>query len=225
MSIIDTANHNVVSYTSGVTKSFTGQHLVVVTYKTVTDKSSPLYNIKRESKAVSVPVITSEAIKDNLTALYPHVLNFLQGVQKNIIRDMLDDSPKLSSISTESISLSACVDYLALNDESGRLTKKDVEVWFDANIADSLSVMIADKMGCSETVSDAQSKKILDLVASFRKDISALSGGATMYPIPAAKQLLKAVSLAGSDDVIASKFSVRLDKMINVVSVDYMDAL
>src|ERR1700694_658138 len=97
MSVIDQANHNVVSYVSGTTKPFSGQRLVAIIYKTVTDKKSVHYNIKRESKAVSVPVIADDIILGNMNVLVPHIKTLLENTQKSIIRELLDASNNVVS--------------------------------------------------------------------------------------------------------------------------------
>lgn len=224
MSIIDTANHSVVSYVSGVTKPFTGQKLIVVTYKTVTDKLSALYNIKRESKCVSVPVIADDDITGNIDVLIPHIRGMLENVQKAIVRDMLDTG-NILSIPTESISIAECISYLESSDESGRLTKESVGNWFDSNIADMLAIALADKLGVSENNTAEESKKVFDIIAAFRGNISSMAGGKTSFPAQVAKQLKKALELAPSNDVIASRFMVRIDKMIENKEISLVDCL
>src|ERR1700674_4660994 len=154
MSVIDQANHNVVSYISGTTKPFSGQRLVAITYKTVTYKESIHYNIKRESKAVSVPVIADDVITSNIVALVPHIRTLLENTQKSIIRELLDASNNVVSMPNKSISISECISYLESSDESGRLTKESVGNWFDSSIADMLTLSLADKLGISDTPTD-----------------------------------------------------------------------
>lgn len=224
MSIIDSANHNVVSYVSGVTKPFTGQKLIVVTYKTVTDKMSPLYNIKRESKCVSVPVIADSEITSNIDVLIPHIRGMLENTQKSIVRELLDTG-NILSIATDSLSIAECVSYLESSDESGRLTKESVGNWFDSNIADMLAIALADKLGVSEVPSEQESKKVFDIIAAFRGNISSMAGGKTSFPAQVAKQLKKALELAPSNDVIASRFMTRIEKMIENKEISLVDCL
>lgn len=225
MSIIDQSNHNVIPYLSGVTKPFNGQRLITVTYKTVTDKSSPLCNIKRDSKAVSVPVILDHEIKSNIDALIPHIRGMIEGVQKSIVRELLDAGSNVLSIAYEDINIASCIEYLESSDESGRLTKESVGNWFDSSIADMLTVALAEKLGVSDTPTTAESDKVLAIIAAFKRDISALAGGKTNYPATTAKQLKKALDLAPDGDVIAARFTARLDKMIAVPVNDLINAL
>lgn len=227
MSIINSAAHNVVPYVSGKTKAFDGQRLATITYKTIRDKEHPLFNVKRESKAVSLPVIEDAVVSENLTVLMPHIKAVLYKAQDAIIREKLDNDSKLSFITPEDIGMPAILEYLDNSSESGRLTKESVAKWFDETIADNLMLALADKMGISEHPTQEQSKQIETIVAQFKDKVSALAGGKTMYEAKMCESLKKCLSLASSDDVIASRFTVRLDKMIaeQNQAVNLFDAL
>lgn len=227
MSVIDTASHNVVPYVSGTTKPFTGQRLATVTYKTVKDSTSALFNVKRESKAVSLPVIEDTAISSNLAALLPHVRVMLNKVQDAIIREALDAGNNVLHITTEQVSIAACVEFLENSNESGRLTKETVATWFTDTIADVLMVTLADKLGVSDTPSDAESKQIEAIVAGFKDKVSALAGGKTSYEPKLCESIKKCLALAPSDDILSARFTARLDKMIadSSASVNLFDAL
>lgn len=227
MSIIETSAHNVVKFESGTTKAFTGQRLCTVGYKTVSNKASPFYNIKRESKAVSLPCITDKAVTENIIALVPHIKAMLYKAQDCIVRERLDSGKDVRHITNEEISMSAVLEYLDNSNESGRLTKESVGAWFDNSIADMLMLTLADKLGVSDTPTDTESKQIESIVEGFKDKISALAGGKTSYEPKLCESIKKCLNLAGEDDVMASRFIVRLDKMIldGSKSVSLMDVL
>jgi len=212
MSVIDTLNHSVVAYDPKATKAFTGQRLSKVTYKTVTDKESPLYGIKRDSKCVSLPLFKAEEVVSQSAALAPYVIEYLQTVQDKIVRERIDAGA--SSISMAEVSIAGCIEYLDTNNESGRLTKESVASWFNENIADALTVTLADKLGVSETPTDAESNKIIAVVEAFKGKISSLAGGKTAYEPKICKSLINALELAPAGDVLATRFTARLNKMI-----------
>lgn len=213
MSVIDNANHNVVTYISGKTVAFTGQRLAVITYKTIKDKDHPLCNVKRESKAVSLPVIEETEVTSNLAALMPHIKGMLYKAQDAIIREKLD-SGNVTSIAITDVNLPAICEYLDNSNESGRLTKESVAAWFDGNVADTLMLALAEKMGVSDTPTDADSKRIEAIVSGFKDKISALAGGKTSYEPKMCESLKKCIALAPADDVLGARFTARLDKMI-----------
>lgn len=218
MSVIDTLNHSVVAYDPKSSKAFTGQRLSKVTYKTVTDKESPLYGIKRDSKCVSLPIFKSEEVVAQSAALAPYVIEYLQTVQDKIVRERIDAGA--TSISMQEISIAGCIEYLDSNSESGRLTKESVAAWFNETIAEPLAVVLADKLGVSDTPTDAESNKILAVVDAFKGKVAALAGGKTAYEPKVCKSILNALELAPSGDVLATRFTNRLNKMIEEHKAD-----
>lgn len=213
MSVIDTLNHSVVAYDPKSSKAFTGQRLSKVTYKTVTDKDSPLCGIKRDSKCVSLPIFKADEVISQAQALAPYVIEYLQGVQDKIVRERIDAGA--SSIAMEEISIAGCIEYLDSNNESGRLTKESVAAWFNEAIADALTVTLAERLGISEVPTEAESNKIIAVVEAFKGKIASLAGGKTAYEPKVCKSLLNALELAPSGDVLATRFTARLNKMIS----------
>lgn len=226
MSIIDSLNHSVVAYDPKSTKAFTGQRLSKVTYKTVTDKTSALFGIKRDSKCVSLPLVASDDIAQNLVSLTPHIQEFLHGVQDKIVRELVDGGA--ASVSMEAISIAGCIEWLESQaGESGRLTKESVGVWFSENIETELAVALSEKLGVSGEISNEQSAQIMKVVGTFKDKVSALAGGKTSYPAPLCETLKKALAYAPAGDALAVRFTARLDKMIadSKMGTDLMDLL
>jgi hypothetical protein len=212
MSVIDTLNHTVTNYDPKASKPFTGQRLSKVTYKTITDKDNPLYGVKRDSKCVSLPVIPVADVVTNINALAPYMVEYLHSVQDKIVREKIDAGA--TSIAMADINIPAIIDYLDTNNESGRLTKESVAAWFNENIADNLTVTLADKLGISENPTDAESNKIIAVVEAFKGKISSLAGGKTAFEPKICKSLINALELAPAGDVLATRFTARLNKMI-----------
>lgn len=210
MSNIDMNTNTVVPYISGKTKALQGQRLAVVTYKT--DKET---GIKKDSKAVSVPQISDDAIIDNLPSLVGHIRSMLAKTQDAIIRERLDSGVNVAHITNEEISIAACIEYLENSNESGRLTKESVGAWFDSTIADNLTVVLADKLGVSDTPTFEEQSKIDLIVAGFKDRISSLAGGKTVFPVKEAESIKKALNLAPNDDALATRFVARIDKMLS----------
>lgn len=225
MSVIDTLNHSIVSYDPKSTKPFTGQRLSKVTFKTITDKESPLCGIKRESKCVSMPLVAIDDVIGNVAALAPVMVEYLHSVQDKITRELVEAGAV--SVAMDAISIAACIDWLESNNESGRLTKESVGSWFDAEIAESLAMVLGEKLGVSEVPTNAQSEQVLKVLGSFKDKVSALAGGKTSYEPKLCESLKKCLELAPAGDVLAQRFTKRLDKMIadSAGAVDLMDLL
>lgn len=222
MSIISMEAHSVVSYEAGKTKAFAGQRLAKVTYKT--DKET---GVKKDSKAVSLPLVAVEEISSNLVALTPYIAEYLQGVQDKIVRERIDGGA--SSISAADVSVEGIIAHLELEDTGsgtgGRLTKEIVGAWFDSEVSDSLALVLAEKLGVSSVPTDAESAQILRVVDTFREKVAALAGGKTSYPAALASSIKKCIDLAPAGDSIAVRFNARLDKMIAAPAVDLIDLL
>ncbi len=226
MSIIDTLNHSVVSYDPKSSKAFAGQRLSKVSYKTVSDKESALYGIKRESKCVSLPVIEVAEVIGNVSALAPAICEYLQTVQDKIVREKVDAGA--ASISMNDVGIVGILEWLdSQNGESGRLTKEVVGNWFSENIEESLAVLLAEKLGVSEIPTDEESKQIMAVVAGFKDKVSSLAGGKTSYEPKLAESLKKCLNLAPDGDILKCKFMNRLDKMIaeSKKGIDLIDLL
>lgn len=212
MSVISATAHSVVAYDPKSSKAFTGQRLAKVTYKTVTDKTSELYGVKRESKCVSLPLIPTADVISNIAALAPAVVEYLHSVQDKIVRERVDAGA--SHITMDEVSIASCIEWLDSNSESGRLTKETVAKWFDETVAEPLAVVLMDKLGISATPTDAESNKILAVVEAFKGKVASLAGGKTSYEPKVCKSILNALELAPAGDVLATRFSNRLNKMI-----------
>lgn len=212
MSVIDTLNHSIVDYDPKATKAFSGQRLAKVTYKTINDKENPLHGIKRPSKCVSLPMFKNEEVIASVTALAPMMIETLQGIQDKIVRERVDAGA--ASIAMDEINIAACIEYFESNNESGRLTKESVATWFDETISEQLAVTLAEKLGVSEVPTDAESNKILAVVTAFKDKVSSLAGGKTSFEPKVCKSLVNALNLAPAGDVLAGRFTARLNKMI-----------
>lgn len=215
MSIIDSAAHSVVSYDPKTTKAFSGQRLSKVQYKTVSNKDDPMYGIKRPSMCVSLPLIPVERVVQNISLLAPHVVVMLHGIQDKMVKEMIEGGMK--NITNESISIASILEWLEVNNESGRITKESVAAWFDESISGNLAVVLADKMGIGAdgvTPSDSESAHIMKAVEAFKDKISSLAGGKTSFEPKVAESLKKALSLAEEGDIMKARFVARLDKMI-----------
>lgn len=224
MSVIDTAAHSVVGYVSGSSKPFSGQRLATVCYKMVSDKNSALYNVKRENKCVSLPVISDTEITGNITVLTTHIRTMLEVAQNKMVRELVDAGSK--SIQTSDVDMAAIIEYLDNSNESGRLTKESVAAWFDETIADTLMLALSEKLGVSDTPSEAEAKKVEVIANEFRVKIAALAGGKTSYEPKVCASIIKCLDLVPSGDVLASKFTARLNKMIaDGQSSNLIDAL
>jgi len=207
MSLISN-RHNVNLFISGKSAALTGQRLSKVGYKN-TEKAGAKY----PSICVSVPQIPDSDIQDHVSRLIPYIKDLLGNVQDNIIRSLYESSEgKLSSISDSEISVSACINYLESESTGGRLSKEYVEFWFDTNMSEALTVLIADKLGFDLSTPD-QEKKVSDSVKIYKELISSLTGNKTILTPEQIKACKRAIEICEIDDDVSRKLGEKLIKM------------
>lgn len=208
MSLIS-SQHSVIPFIAGKTAPLTGQRLAKVGYKS-TVKTPAMY----PSVAVSVPVIESDSVLDSIDSLMVHIVNYLSDVQDKVIRSLYESSQgALTSVGDSDISVSQCIAFLEAESNGGRLTKESVNAWFDSEAKDVLSAIVADKLGFSDDLSDAQEKMIAQKCAAYREVIGSLSGGATVL-IPAQIKSVRAlIEQIEGESTVKEKLISRLTAM------------
>jgi hypothetical protein len=209
--------HSVVPFVAGKTAPLTDQRLAKVGYKTTKKQKAKYGNV-----AVSVPILGNEQITQyaNDELFIEHVRGMLETAQDGIIRSLYESNDGiLQSVSDEEICVSACLAFLESEKQGGRLTKVQVEEWFDENVKDNLYVMIAEKLGFNDP-SEAQDKVIVQHTNAYRGILASLSGGKTMLNPQQIAGCRKAIELASSDDEIAKKLVSRLDNMEKPVKLE-----
>lgn len=221
--------HNVDVYVSGKSIALTGQRLAKFSWKTRTvEVNGKEEKVKPESKCVSVPVIADSDIKGNIDILIPHIKSYLNSVQDSIIRNKFETNMNLANITDSDISISSIVQFLESTDsnDSARMTKESVRAWFDAEIADNLAIILADKLGVSSVPTDEESDRIMKTIAVFGEKISSLSSGKTTFDVKTARSIKNAIEIVESeDDVYKVRFIARLDKMMAVEEIDLLALL
>jgi hypothetical protein len=213
---------NVLSYVSGVTKALTGMELVTVAYKTGKDGK------KKDSKCVNVVPVSGEEIAESIDALLPHIQGMIRTARAGILRDILDSDGNKSLLSAADFSLGAVVEYLENSSESGRMTKVSLGNWFSQGLEETLTVVIADKLGVSDSPTFEQESKVAALVASYKDKLCALAGGKTAYNKKIATSLIKAVEMVSGgieSDSVAQKLHQKLVKMRDAQDVEMIDLL
>ena len=219
-------SHNVQEYVVGVTKPLSNQRLAVVFYKT--DKES---GIKKDSKCVSIPVVSESHISETELMLFkPHLIELIKSTQNKIIRELIDGDNR-TVIHDADITIGKVLEYLedTSGDENGggRLTKEVINTWFDSQVSDNLMLALSDKLGVGENPSNEQAQLVERTVQAFKSRICTLASGATKMDIKTANSVKNAINIGCTDenDTIKSKLIKRIDKMLEVKEVDLLDVL
>lgn len=211
MSIISN-RHQVSAFIAGTSKALSGQRLARVGYKST--KNAPA---KYPSVCASVPVLTAECLTpDTLTKLQPHILVMLQDAQDGVLRSLYESSDgTLTTVSDDDISVDACIGYLSAVAAGGRLTAELVAAWFDNQVAENLTVVLAEKLGFQE-LNTEQLKTIGKHLNGYKALMAECAAWTDKKARMTDKQIngiRRALDVASIDDDVSGKLLAKLDAM------------
>ena len=205
--------HSVIPFIAGESKPLSGQRLAKVGYKQ-TKAMADKGEIAPKSIAVSLPRIADEDIVENIAKIFPLVRAACEDVQDKIVRSLYESRGyKLDRVSDDEIGFSAIAGYVSSEQSGGRLTKEYLESWFDTNVRDNLTVIIADRLGFSE-LNDDQLAVIEQHIAGYKGLIASISGNKTMLSIAQITGIKRAFEVCAIEDEVTEKLGVKLDAMM-----------
>jgi hypothetical protein len=212
--------HTVVPFVAGKTVPLSNQRLAKVGYKTTAKTPAKLPSI-----AVSVPHISPSEVQENYQRLLPFIGTMLETAQDGIIRSLYESADgSMSSVSNEDISISQCINFMEAEANGTRLRKEHIEAWFDASVAENLTVMVAEKLGFTE-LDGEPGKTVAKHVRVYRDLLSMLAGGKTFLQPTQIRGCKNAIALATDESDIAVKLTARLNAMENKPTVEELLSL
>ena len=201
--------HQINLFVSGKSEPLSGQRLAKVGYK-----SSKTQAAKFPSVCVSVPPLEDEQITGDLTALLPHLKEYLYGVQDKVIRSLYESSGGAkSAVTDDEISVSACIGYLMSEGAGGKLSAELIEHWFDTEMKDNLTVVFADKLGFSE-LNDDQMETVGKYLASYRALFAQVSATKNAPSKAQCENLRKVLEVAATETDVGEKVAARLNELL-----------
>lgn len=187
-----------------------GKRTAKIMYKR--DKSG---KIAGTNSCLLVAPITSEHVTEVATneAWHKHIVSFLESEQDKLIRALHVAGNE--EVTDKAISLDAILTSLNTETVSARLTKDTVNQWFNENLADTLTVAFADKLGVTEESSDEDVTKVERIVATYKGKFAGLASNVTVYPTEMIDKLMTALDSCEVDktEVITSKVIGKLESM------------
>ena len=212
--------HTVSPFVSGKSEPLSGQRLAKVGYKST--KQNPA---KFPSICVSVPQIDPAQVEANFRRLLPHIGTMLESAQDGIIRSLYESADgTLSGVNDSDISVEACIAFLEAESTGGRLTIEFLNGWFDFNVKDNLTVVVADKLGFDLSTSE-QEVTVEKHVKVYRDLIASLSGGKTILTTVQIAGIRRALEVSSVDDDTSVKLLARLAQMENRPKIEDLLAL
>jgi len=213
MSNIST-RHNVIPFIAGKSAALAGQKIIKAGYKSTKDKATKkTIPAKYVSVYASVPKITVETITERAADLSEFLIEMLDNAQAGILKSLYESSNgTLSSIADEELDIDSCIAFMAAESE-GRMTKVFLETWFDENVSENFTVVLADRLGFDD-MNTEQMITINQHLAGYKGMFSALSGGKTTYTEAQVNNLLRVLEVSSVDDAISAKLEKKLNKML-----------
>ena len=168
------------------------------------------FRSNHSSIAVSVPPVEITWDEQFTESITPFVRTLIENAQDGIVRSLYESSQgAVSSVSDSDLSIAACINYLQADATGGRLTKEAITSWFNSNLRDNLTVMIADKLGTQ----DVDALEVKQKLNAFAGVFGSLSGGATILQPGQIKACKTALSLCTDLGDVGEKLSARLIAM------------
>jgi len=174
---------------------------------------------------VSDSHLSEQVIADNAAKLAPYVSAYLQSVEDKIVKDAHVKGSL--GFSDKFLSLDKILAFLDEAGQGNRLNKEKIEAWFNSDMREPLVAAFAEKMGVSETPTEAELEKLAEITGVYSAKFASLASGKTAYRKEEAELLQKALEVTDCKDgnVIGSKFYDRLESMKTATSNELLMAL
>jgi hypothetical protein len=208
--------HIVNRFVSGESKPLAEQRLAKVGYKLTAEMkkngATPLPSI-----CVSVPELNPQAVLARVNQFLPYLASVIETAQDGIIRSMYESSGgQLQGVNDEDISMDAVLSFLAASEAGTRLSNESIAAWFDSGVADSLYVVIADKIGYSGELTEEQESTLQKHVKAYKGICQILaSKGLTLASVSLAQRnaIKVCLKLDTSGSTIAQKLADKLAEL------------
>lgn len=178
------AGFNIVSLYNGKNKPREGYRLAVVSFKTDKSKSEKEIDVdgkkqtnpdydpnykKPDARCVDIPSLkldcTPQVLKDAIQQAFEDLQDSI--VRKLVVAE-LDAGKNVINIHDNDVNFEAVSLFAAANAAGGKLTKDGIEEWFDADLADTLTLALANAMKLPDTPSQVESAKLASAVTGYK---------------------------------------------------------
>lgn len=169
--------------------------------------------------------LSEQVVLDNAAKLAPYISAFLQDQEDKLIKEHHVKGGL--GFSDTWLGLDKILEALDSAGQGNRLNKEKIETWFASDMQELLLVAFADKMGISDTPTEAEMAKLLEVVAVYRAKFASLASGKTAYRKEEAELLQRALDVTGlaENNLLGERFYARLESMKNTTHNDLLLAL
>lgn len=193
----------------------TGTRIIKCLYQ----KSPKTGLLAQANSYVRIPTkhLTEEFVVSRIAELSPFVVEWLQGVETDIIK--ASHKKGALNVFISGLSIDSIVEHLEASSESGRLTKEKIEAWYVAEVQDGLEELFADKMSINEHSTDAEVAKLELIVGAYKIKFTGLANGKAYLKAADCDALMNVINTVdgAADTVLGARFLVKLEKMKGAV--------
>lgn len=214
--------HDIKLFVSGKSEPLTGQRLARISFKQ-TEKMKAAGVVALPSVCVSIPPVSAPMLEPFTAELMPHLLALVEKAQDDIVRAKVESSKgQATTISDEEISISACVAFLNAESAGARLSTESIGAWFDSALTDSLTVIIADKLGFD--LSTPEQLTTVEKHVKNHRDVLALLAGKNVVLAPRQESAIRnMLELApDADDPMLGKLKARFAALTAQKEVEFL---
>lgn len=202
MSEAPTHFYNINNYTDKSAADNKEHRLVVISFKTPSDKKDDKTYIKQAAQCISIPQLTvyvnNELLQDALQSAFEDLQDAT--IRKMIVDGLAPGGKRKLAVSDDEIGYIAVAAYAQLAAQSGKLSEAAIQQWFDLRIADVLTVALANALQFPDKMSDVQAAKLETAIAQHRTLFGKLAAPKASLDKKIAVSLLKAVNLCPVDE-------------------------
>jgi hypothetical protein len=190
--------HAVTRFVAGESKPLSGQRLARAGFK-LTEKMKAAGKTALPSVCASVPQIDPAAVLVFVNDLMPHIGTMLEKAQDEILRAKYEASGgTCTDLTDEEISIPQCIAFLNAENAGSRLSVESIGAWFDTSLTDSLTVLIADKLGFD--LSTAEQESVVAKHVKNHRDVLCMLAGKNVILAPRQSSAIKNMLDAAPDD-------------------------
>ena len=214
MSVISNI-HTATIYDAKKSKAFEGQRLVVTIAKA--DSKGNYGPNLQQTMCTSIPMLSGDSLIDALNSdslqplLVPHLVSFMRDCQNKMISARIKEGKK--DITSEELEIENIVFWLGQESKGDKWDSERIASWFMESLAEHVGIALIQK-GFED--SDVEKR-----LATYCKLFSSALSSKAAIPRKVASELLKALKLSpDQNDVIVSRFTVRLNKVLEEIDLN-----
>ena len=201
--------HSVAPFIAGTSKALNEQRLARVGFK-LTEKMKKAGQKALPSVCASVPMIDPAAIEVHWENLVPYVQTLLETAQDGIFRSLyVSSAGTLSSIADEELSIPACIAFMEA--QRADLSAETVGTWFDSELTDALTVIVADKLGF--TLETPEQESTVAKHVRIHRDVLCMIAGRSVILQPKQAAGIRNMLKIAPEDAMNARITAKMNEL------------